>query len=79
MILAVGVLSYILSFVVYIKTSPLTSKLLFLSGSVILLFGSIWSMRYGYIGVKGLIPIFTVLGYCLGCLSAILWKVQDAN
>lgn len=77
--LAVGALSYILALMVHIKTSLLTSKLLLLSGSVILLFGSIWSIRYGYIGVNGLIPIFSVLGYCLGCLVAILWKAKDAK
>lgn len=79
MVFAAGILSYSLAFVVHVKTSPFKSKLILLSGSVILFFGSIWSIRYGYIGIKDLIPIFTVLGYCLGCLSAIVTVHQPTQ
>lgn len=75
-LLAVSVLTYILAIVIYIKTSALTSKLILLTGSVILLISAIWSMRLGYLSINGLIPIFAVVGLCIGYLSAILWSAK---
>ena len=68
-ILGTGLLSFFCGIFFTYKAPPKISKPLFFSGAAILLLISIWSIRDGYIGPKGLMPIFATLGYSLGCLS----------
>jgi len=71
--LSTGVMCFLGVFMLQKRTPRIVWLLVVLSGTVILLLGAIWSARHGYVGPRGLLPLFVVLGYCLGTSSGMLW------
>ncbi len=41
---------------------------------VFLLFYTVLSLQRGYVGARGFLPIFAVVGYLLGTWGAVMWR-----
>ena len=68
----VSVLSLWIAAVAFARMPVVVSRLVLLSGPLLLIVGSIWTFNDGRFGVKGLTATVAVLGYCAGISVASL-------
>jgi len=74
-----GLVSFLGSFIILTKTPPLLARLVTLTGTIVLFFLSCWSIRYGFIGYKSFTLLLIIIGFLLGCLSAMIIQARPVK